>query len=68
MTGRGSAARPLVLAALLPLLACAEIPDTPDADGGSADGAAAGGVAGDLAEGDWPSYGGDPGAMGYSPL
>jgi len=27
----------------------------------------AGGVDGDLAAGDWPTYGGDPGAMGYSP-
>ena len=27
-----------------------------------------GGVAGDVAEGDWPTYGGDAGAMGYSPL
>ena len=28
----------------------------------------AGGSAGDLASGDWPTYAGDPGAMGYSPL
>ncbi len=30
--------------------------------------AAGGGGAGELASGEWPSYGGDPGAMGYSPL
>ena len=34
---------------------------------GTARAPGAGGVDGDLAAGDWPSYGGDPGAMGYSP-
>ncbi|MDH3271263.1 MAG: pyrroloquinoline quinone-dependent dehydrogenase [Gemmatimonadota bacterium] len=41
-------------------LALASCADAPSADGR--------GGAGGLAAGDWPSYGGDPGAMGYSPL
>jgi quinoprotein glucose dehydrogenase len=62
----GGGRRATVFAALLAVsvAACAD-PGTP---GRSRENGATGGVAGDLAAGDWPSYGGDAGAMGYSPL
>lgn len=59
---------PLARFGLIALVGCTDMPATSDADGESLREAPAGGVAGALAEGDWPSFGGDPGAMGYSPL
>lgn len=54
---------PALLVAALFCVGC-----TGDPHGAAGADAPVGGVAGDIADGDWPSYGGDPGAMGYSPL